>query len=100
MSLCGQNERLPHLTGRGNFPEAMPAHHVEGATPTIDRTSGRDNKGSGKPDVCVDLSMWVNLYLAIKIKLQQIFFAMFKDRNVVFRSSRRGGLPTFSSIGS
>ena len=47
ITLCGQNERRPHFTGRGNFPDATPAHHVDGATPTIDRTSGRESKGSG-----------------------------------------------------
>jgi len=47
ITLCGQNDRRPHLTGVGNLPEATPAHHVEGATPTIDKTSCMDSKGSG-----------------------------------------------------
>ena len=33
MTLCGQKERRPHLTGGGKFPEATPHHQVDGATP-------------------------------------------------------------------
>ena len=53
ITLWGQNDRRPHLTGGGNFPDAIPAHQVDSATPISIRTSGRDSRGSG---VC-----WIEL---------------------------------------
>jgi hypothetical protein len=68
ITLCGQKERRPHLTGGGNLPVAMPAHHVDGATPTTDRTSGRESKGSGRTEVSVRMFMATKLQMVIEFQ--------------------------------
>jgi len=66
MALCGQKDRLPHLTGGGNLPSAMPAHHVEGETPTMARTSGKGRRGSGVDRVSLDLSSILRASIVIE----------------------------------
>jgi hypothetical protein len=67
MTLCGQKERRPHLTGGGNFPEATPHHQVEGATPINFKTSGKGNRGSGVDEIWLDIVFIARLSLVIEL---------------------------------
>jgi len=90
ITLCGQNDRRPHLTGGGNFPDAIPAHQVEGATPISLRTSDRGSSGSGGNGTCLDVIFIAWLSVVIEPLGDHIFF--YKDvpeiKNVFQKSKR------------